>query len=201
MTEQSHMAQMGRNKDTGTEKEGRCKLLDRNNYAYRVVLKFQDGTQQIQQKSGFRTKKEAENARKRVMGELSNGTYVVNNNVKLQEFLEYWLENEVRQRVGSANTYSSYMQIVKNHIVPYLGRKKLTELNRGDVQKLYKDRPVKEYCLFQIMYLKQFWKRERGMRGTGAVGDFNFWMRTIFVVLITESHVVKIFIGNTIKSF
>ncbi len=116
------------------------KLLDRNNYAYRVVLKFQDGTQQVQQKSGFRTKKEAEDARKRVMGELSNGTYVVNNNVKLKEFLEYWLENEVRKRAGSANTYSSYMQIVKNHIVPYLGRKKLTELNRGDVQKLYKDR-------------------------------------------------------------
>ena len=116
------------------------KLLDRNNYAYRVVLKFQDGTQQIQQKSGFRTKKEAEDARKRVMGELSNGTYVMNNNVKLKEFLEYWLENEVRQSAGSANTYSSYMQIVKNHIIPYLGRKRLTELNRGDVQKLYKDR-------------------------------------------------------------
>lgn len=43
------------------------KLPDRNNYAYRVVLKYQDGTQQIQQKSGFQTKKEAENARKRTM--------------------------------------------------------------------------------------------------------------------------------------
>ena len=118
------------------------KLLDRDNYAYRVVLKFQDGTQQVQQKSGFRTKKEAEDARKRTMGELSNGTYVVNSNVKLREFLEYWLEQDIRQRVGSANTYSSYSQIVKKHIIPYLGKKKLTELNRGDIQKLYKDRAV-----------------------------------------------------------
>lgn len=26
------------------------KLIDRNNYAYRVILKFQDGTKHIQQK-------------------------------------------------------------------------------------------------------------------------------------------------------
>lgn len=116
------------------------KLSDRNNYAYRVVLRYQDGTQQIQQKSGFQTKKEAENARKRTMGELSNGTYVVNSQVKVQEFLEYWLEYDIRQRVGSYNTYSTYSQIVKKHIIPYLGRKRLTELNRGDVQRLYKNR-------------------------------------------------------------
>lgn len=116
------------------------KLLDRDNYAYRVVLKFQDGTQQTQQKSGFQTKREAEDARKHTIGELSNGTYVVNSNVKLKEFLEYWLEYDIRQRVGSANTYSSYSQTVKLHITPYLGTKKLTELSRGDIQRLYQDR-------------------------------------------------------------
>lgn len=116
------------------------KLLDRNNYAYRVVLKFPDGMERIQQKSGFRTKKEAEDARKRTIGELSNGTYAVNNNVKIGDFLEYWLEYEIRQRVQSANTYASYSQIVKRHIVPFLGKKRLTKLNRGDIQKLYQDR-------------------------------------------------------------
>ena len=65
------------------------RLLDRNNYAYRVVLKYEDGMGRTQQKSGFKTKKEAEDARKRTIGELSNGTYVVNNNVKLKDFLEY----------------------------------------------------------------------------------------------------------------
>lgn len=116
------------------------KLSERNNYAYRVVLKYQDGTKQIQQKSGFPTKKEAENARKRTIGDLSNGTYVVNSHVKVKEFLEYWLEYDIRQRVGSFNTYSVYSQIVKKHIEPYLGRKKLAELSRGDVQRLYNDR-------------------------------------------------------------
>lgn len=128
------------------------KLFDRNNYAYRVVLKYQDGTKQIQQKSGFQTKKEAEDARKRTMGELSNGTYVVNNRVKLKEFLEYWLEYDIRQRVGSSNTYSAYSQIAKNHIIPYLGRKRLTELNRGDIQRLYQNRA--EYSIHIVRQVK-----------------------------------------------
>ena len=81
------------------------KLPERNNYAYRVILKYQDGTKYIQQKSGFETKKEAEDAKKRTIGELSNGTYVVNCHVRLKEFLEYWLEYDIRQRVGSFNTY------------------------------------------------------------------------------------------------
>lgn len=128
------------------------KLIDRNNYAYRVVLKFRDGTKHIQQKSGFVTKKEAEDARKRTIGELCNGTYVVNNNVKVKDFLEYWLEYDIRQRTGSYNTYAVYSQIVKKHIVPYLGRKRLTELNRGDVQKLYQDRA--EYSIHIVRQVK-----------------------------------------------
>lgn len=128
------------------------KLIDRNNYAYRVVLKFQDGTKHVQQKSGFQTKKEAEEARKRTIGELCNGTYVVNNNVKVKDFLEYWLEHDIRQRVGSYNTYASYSQIAKRHIIPYLGRKRLTELNRGDIQRLYQDRA--EYSIHIVRQVK-----------------------------------------------
>ena len=74
------------------------KQLDRNNYAYHVVLKFQDGTQQVQQKSGFHAKREAGDAQKHTMGELSKGTYVVNSNAKLEEFLEYWLGTDIRNK-------------------------------------------------------------------------------------------------------
>lgn len=128
------------------------KLIDRNNYAYRVVLKFQDGTKHVQQKSGFQTKKEAEDARKRTIGELCNGTYVVNNNVKVRDFLEYWLEYDIRQRAESYNTYATYSQTVKKHIVPYLGRKRLIELNKGDIQNLYKDRA--EYSIHIVRQVK-----------------------------------------------
>jgi len=48
------------------------KLKDRNNYAYRVILLYADGTEHIRQYSGITTKKEAEQARKITMGELAN---------------------------------------------------------------------------------------------------------------------------------
>lgn len=74
------------------------------------------------------------------MGEPANGSYVVNDNIKVKEFLDYWLEYDIRKRAQSSNTYDSYSSIVRNHINPVLGNKKLTGVNKGDVQRLYKDR-------------------------------------------------------------
>ena len=72
--------------------------------------------------------------------ELYAGTYVVYSNVSVKEFLEFWLENDIRNRVGSAETYDNYRDIVKNHIVPHWGKRKMTDINRGDVVKLYKEK-------------------------------------------------------------
>ncbi len=116
------------------------KRSDRNKYAYRVVLIFGDGTKQTKLCSGFATKKEAEEARKITIGELVNGTYVMDDNVKVKDFLEYWLEYDIRKRAQSHNTYMTYSNIVKKHIIPFLGNKKLTVVNKGDVHRLYKDR-------------------------------------------------------------
>ena len=116
------------------------KRNDRNKFAYRVVLQFMDGTKHTRMYSGFQTKKEAEDARKITMRELANGTYVVNDSVKVSEFLSYWLEYDIRKRAQSSNTYDSYSSIVRHHIIPAIGNKKLTEVNKGDIQRLYKDR-------------------------------------------------------------
>ena len=116
------------------------KRSDRNKYAYRVVLQFMDGRKHTKMYSGFETKKEAEEARKITMKELAQGTHVVNDSVKVKEFLEYWLEYDVRKRAQSSNTYASYSSIVRLHIIPILGNKKMTEINKGDVQRLYHDR-------------------------------------------------------------
>lgn len=48
-----------------------------------------DGTKHTKMYSEFGTKKEAEDARKITMRELANGTYVVNDNVKVRDFLDY----------------------------------------------------------------------------------------------------------------
>lgn len=115
------------------------KLIERNNYGYRVVLVYADGTKRTKQYSGFATKKLAEESRKITIGELVNGTYIVDRSVKVKDFLESWLEHDIRQRVRSSNTYDTFSNIAKKHIIPVLGNKKLTDINKGDIQRLYKD--------------------------------------------------------------
>ena len=107
---------------------------------YRVILKYMDGSERPQQKAGFQTEKEAKAAREKTIGELYAGTYIVYQNVKVNEFLEFWLKEDILKRVRSDETYVTYSNIVYNHIIPILGKKKMSAVNRGDVQKLYNDR-------------------------------------------------------------
>ena len=109
-------------------------------FGYRVVLKYIDGTERTQQKSGFRTEKESNAARDNTIGKLHAGTYIVYENVKVSDFLEFWLKEDICKRVRSEETYAAYSNIVYNHIIPILGNKKMSAVNRGDVQKLYNDR-------------------------------------------------------------
>jgi integrase len=116
------------------------KIPERNNYGFRIALIYEDGSKRIKQRSGFATKKEADAERKRISAELYNGTYVVDE-VKLKDVLNQWLEYDIRQRVRSRNTYDSYSSTIRNHIIPYFGENKLiTDITKGDIYSLYKDR-------------------------------------------------------------
>lgn len=109
----------------------------RNKYGFRVVLKYADGTEKSQQKAGFPTKREAEKAREKTIAELYNGNYVVYANIYVRDYMIYWLEHDIRNRVKSEETYYTYSEIVKNHIIPAIGSKRMAEVNAGDVQKLF----------------------------------------------------------------
>lgn len=109
----------------------------KNAYGYRVILKYMDGSEKTQQKAGFPTKKEAEKAREKTVAELYNGSYIVYANILVSDFMEYWLEQDIRSRAGSEETYYTFFNSVKNHIIPAIGNKRMAEVNAGDVQKLY----------------------------------------------------------------
>lgn len=109
----------------------------KNSYGYRVILKYMDGSEKTQQKAGFPTKREAEKAREKTIAELYHGNYIVYANILVSDFMEYWLEQDIRARAGSEETYYTFSNSVKNHIVPVIGNKRMTEVNAGDVQKLY----------------------------------------------------------------
>ena len=109
----------------------------RDGFGYRVFLKYADGSEKPQQKSGFKTEKEANKAREKTIAELYNGTFIVYAKVKVADFMNFWLEEDIKKRTDSHETYYSYCGIVKNHIIPVLGKKKMAEVNRGDIQKLF----------------------------------------------------------------
>ncbi len=112
-------------------------LMIKGKYGYRVFLKYMDGTVRTQQKAGFETEKEANAARDKTVGELYSGTYVVYANIRVKEFMEFWVEEDIRNRVGSNETYKTYSGIVHLHIIPILGSRQMGDITRGDVQKLY----------------------------------------------------------------
>ena len=109
----------------------------RDAFGYRIFLKYQDGSEKVQQKSGFKSKKEANKAREQTIAELYNGTFIVYSKVKVADYLEFWLETDIKQRTNSHETYYNYCGIVRNHMIPILGKKNMADVTRGDIQKLF----------------------------------------------------------------
>jgi integrase len=108
----------------------------RGKYGFRVMLKFSDGTAVTQQKSGYRTKKEAGKARDTAIAQLYAGTYVAYGKVKVEDYMTYWLEEVMRKRITN-ESYYVYRNVVNNYIIPQMGNKYMETVNRGTVQSLY----------------------------------------------------------------
>ena len=110
------------------------KIKDR--YGYRVVLTLEDESIKTKQKSGFKTKKEANESRNNTITELKNGTYVVEDNVKVIDFFTYWLEKIKRQNLSS-DGYDTYKNIVYNRINQFFKNKTMFSINRGIIEDFY----------------------------------------------------------------
>ena len=115
-----------------------------------MKLIYADGTSTVQQKSGYTSKKAAEQARTEIIGQLYANAYVVYENILLEEFLEFWLEDVMRPKMKNSS-YVSYRNSIHRHINPHLGKVKLTKLNRGHIQQLYnKEMIVSESAVKQV---------------------------------------------------
>ena len=108
----------------------------KNKYGYRINLVFPDGSNTCIQKSGYKTKREANESRNNSIAELYNKNFILQNNVTVKTFFTDWLENYKKLKI-THNSYISYKNIVYNHIITSLGNIKMTSLNRGHIQSLY----------------------------------------------------------------
>lgn len=109
----------------------------KNSYGFRIILKYEDGSNKTQQRAGFSTKKEAEEERCVTIGQLKEKTYLVYGNVLVKDYFEHWFEDDIKARVKSYNTIYNYGGVIKNHIVPVLGNKRMSALNSADIIRLY----------------------------------------------------------------
>lgn len=81
-----------------------------------------------------KTQNEVQQKLTQVLADLKNGTYLEPAKMTFAEYLEdVWLEDCMGSKKYS--TVKSYRAMVKNHIIPVLGRNKLAEIQPYDIQR------------------------------------------------------------------
>ncbi|MCR8963936.1 site-specific integrase [Brevibacillus halotolerans] len=95
-----------------------------------------DGSRDQKTKSGYKTKKEAEQACAELISQLNKGEYLEPSKKTLQEAIMLWLELIVKPTVR-ISTFDNYSKAVLKRIIPALGHYKLKDMTIEHVQKYY----------------------------------------------------------------
>ncbi len=81
---------------------------------------------------------------RKAMADRDGGLIFDTGNLTLGEYLDRWLSDCVLPLVDAGkiehSTYVRYAGIVRNHIKPALGRRRLRDLNRAEVRRLYNEK-------------------------------------------------------------
>jgi integrase len=72
---------------------------------------------------------------KKIRRDFDDGLLIRDANVTLIELFERWFEDIMRHQIAPS-TFSNYQTVVRMHVLPVLGKKKLVELTVSDVDKL-----------------------------------------------------------------
>lgn len=85
---------------------------------------------------GFKTRKEAEVARTKIVGDLHDGTYTEPSKLMLREWVEdKWLP--VVETQVKPSTFESYERNMRHHVLPKLGGRKLRDIGPAQLNDLY----------------------------------------------------------------
>ena len=122
-----------RNRNKGkVDKTGKPKPA---NWEYRFEAAKIDGKRKHISKSGFRTKKEAEDAGAKALAEYNNaGLKFEPSDMSYADYLDYWFDNYVKVSC-KYNTQMAYNQIIEQHLKPVLGMYKLRSLTPVLIQE------------------------------------------------------------------
>jgi integrase len=122
----------------------------KSKYGYRVKLIYGENDYDIHQKSGFKTKNEAEKSRNETIAMLSNRTYVVYRSIMVSEFYNYWLEKVMRPRITNSSYYS-YRNAINNYIIKEIGQIQVDKINQGHIRRLYNNVAKRSIAVLRII--------------------------------------------------
>lgn len=86
-------------------------------------------------KSGFQTKKEAQEVCAKIINETTEGLYVKPSHLAFYEFIDQWLEYK-KTNVRSV-TIENYNKLIKNHLIPFFKYKTVQKITYQDISNLY----------------------------------------------------------------
>ena len=126
-----------RNRNKGKlDKSGKPKPA---NWEYRFEAAKIDGQRKHISKSGFRTKKEAEEAGAKAQTEYNNaGLKFEPSDISVSDYLDYWLNNYCKLNVADS-TLTAYKNIINNHFKSRIGHYKLKGVNTLILQEMVND--------------------------------------------------------------
>ena len=105
---------------------------------YAVEFRFKDpvtGKTRKTSERGYARKKDAQVRMAQIELDKSTGKFRPSRSTTISDFLTTWLE--IKKPALAYNTYRGYRVNVNNHIIPYIGDIKLSELRVDDVDNLY----------------------------------------------------------------
>ncbi len=107
---------------------------DKSGYRFVITLIFQQEIQS-RHRGGFDSLKDAETEREKAIAAFYNGTFIIDETIRVSEFYPYWLE-EIKRLQLKDNSYRSYRNCVYNYIIPYWGDKIFCHISRADIETL-----------------------------------------------------------------
>ena len=105
--------------------------------SYSVRYKYKDHSgKPCEGWESFKTKKEAQARKITVEKELLDGTFLVPDNMTVEEMLYKWIPIQSTKHKWAPKTYTQSVAMVQNLIVPYIGSRRVQELRTYDVEKV-----------------------------------------------------------------
>ena len=109
---------------------------DGESWRYKFPINVDVKSGQLRYKGGrAKTKSEALEKLRKLSAEFNSGRLVGVSKGTLEHYLENWLETKIKANRAQA-TYIQYRQMCTLHIIPHLGKKRVEEVRRFDIQNL-----------------------------------------------------------------